>query len=120
MEYKIIIPGRPVPKGRPRFSKKHVYTPHAYTPERTKRYEELVGWRAKQVINTPLTGDVAVHMTIYASSKIQGDLDNYAKAILDGMNKIAYKDDKQICILSIQRLSDKKERVEIEIEEVSL
>jgi crossover junction endodeoxyribonuclease RusA len=113
MRYKIVIPGRPVPKGRPRFSKGH-----AYTPEKTRMYEELVGWKAKQVIKSPLRKNIAVYITIYASSKIQGDLDNYAKSILDGMNGVAYIDDKQICSLSIQRISDKEERVEIEIEEM--
>jgi crossover junction endodeoxyribonuclease RusA len=108
-----VIPGRPVPKGRPRFSKGH-----AYTPEKTRMYEELVGWKAKQVIQKPLKKNIAVYITIYASSKIQGDLDNYAKSILDGMNGVAYIDDKQICSLSIQRISDKEERVEIEIEEM--
>jgi crossover junction endodeoxyribonuclease RusA len=81
-------------------------------------YEELVGWKAKQVIKSPLRKNIAVYITIYASSKIQGDLDNYAKSILDGMNGVAYIDDKQICSLSIQRISDKEERVEIEIEEM--
>ncbi len=113
MRYKIVIPGRPVPKGRPRFSKGH-----AYTPEKTRMYEELVGWKAKQVIKSPLRKNIAVYITIYASSKIQGDLDNYAKSILDGMNGVAYIDDKQISYLTIQRLKGEQEMVEIEIEEL--
>jgi crossover junction endodeoxyribonuclease RusA len=115
MRYKIIVPGRPVVKKRPRLGRNN----NIYTPRKTKEYEELVGWKAREVIKEPLKGNVAVYITIYGGSRIQGDLDNYAKSILDGMNKIAYEDDKQICSLSIQRISDKEERVEIEIEEVS-
>ena len=39
MKVKIIIPGKPTPKGRPRFSRK---TGRTYTPADTGRYEKLV------------------------------------------------------------------------------
>lgn len=114
MTYKIIIPGRPVPKGRPRLGKNG----NVYTPKRTREYEQLVGWRAKQVIKEPLKGDIAVDIKIYIKGQC-GDLDNLEKAILDGMNGIAYSDDRQVAALAIQRLKDKNERVEIELWEVA-
>ena len=39
MKVKIVIPGKPTPKGRPRFSRK---TGRTYTPSDTGRYEKLV------------------------------------------------------------------------------
>lgn len=114
MRYKIIVPGRPVVKKRPRLGRNN----NIYTPRKTKEYEELVGWKAREVIKEPLKGNVAVYITIYGGSRIQGDLDNYAKSILDGMNGVAYIDDKQISYLTIQRLKGEQEMVEIEIEEL--
>lgn len=113
MRYTITIPGRPVPKGRPRFSR----SGHAYTPEKTRKYEELVAWCAKKDIPEPLKGDVAMDIMIYANGHWP-DIDNICKALLDGMNGIAYDDDKQVAALMIQRKKDKDERVEITLWEV--
>ena len=44
------------------------------------------------------------------------DIDNIAKAILDGLNGIAYGDDNQISELEIQKLYDSRARTEVEIE----
>jgi len=112
---KIIIPGRPVPKQRPRFGRGG----RVYTPIKTKEYEELVGWCAKQYIPQPLEGNVALHIKAYVANNIFPDLDNIAKAIMDGLNGVAYKDDKQVSCLTIQRLKGPEEKVEIELEEVS-
>lgn len=113
MRYTITIPGRPVPKGRPRFSR----SGHAYTPEKTRQYEELVAWCAKQEVQEPLKGDIAVDIKIYAKNYC-GDMDNICKALLDSMNGIAYNDDKQVAAMMVQRMKDKDERVEIELWEV--
>jgi len=46
----------------------------------------------EQTINiTPLTGRVP--------SKLRGDIDNYLKLTLDGLNGVAFLDDKQVHIL---------------------
>lgn len=110
----LVIPGRPVPKQRPRFSR----TGHIYTPRKTKDYEDFVGWKAKEVITEPLTGDIALHIRVYVNRNVFADIDNIAKAIMDGLNGIAYKDDKQVVCLTVQRLRG-EEKVEIELEEVS-
>ena len=110
---KIIIPGRPVPKGRPRFGRNG----QVYTPKKTREYEELVGWYTKQCMTEPLKGNVMLHIKTYVKKNIFPDLDNIAKAIMDGLNGIAYKDDRQVMCLTVQRLRG-EERVEILLEEV--
>lgn len=114
MRYMIVIPGRPVPKGRPRLGKNG----NVYTPRKTREYEKLVGWCTKQTMKEPLQGDIAMDIKVYIKGPC-GDLDNLEKAILDGMNGIAYNDDRQVAALAIQRLKDKKERVEIELWEIA-
>jgi len=111
--YKIVIPGRPVPKGRPRFNRR---TGAVYNPARTKQYEELVGWCAKQVIKEPLNCELAVYIDVYVKNNVFPDIDNIAKSVLDGMQGVAYENDKQIYFLSIQRLKGKDEYVEVRIE----
>lgn len=111
---KIVVPGRPVPKARPRFGKQG----NVYTPARTKQYEELVAWKTKEVIKEPLTGNVAVYIKVYVKGDVFPDLDNIAKSILDGMNKVAYYDDKQVACLAVQRIKSREEKVEVELEEV--
>lgn len=111
MKVKFTIPGIPVPKARPR-----VVRGHAFTPKKTKDYEALV----KDVYNLTVgeyLGDSAIVATIdlyfpipesYSKSKKRRiadgeikhtkrpDVDNCAKAILDALNEVAYKDDAQI------------------------
>lgn len=113
MTYKIVIPGRPVPKGRPRFNRK---TGVVYNPERTRQYEQLVGWCAKQIFKKPLKNELAVYIDVYVKNNVFPDIDNIAKSILDGMQGVAYENDRQIYFLSVQRLRGKDEYVEVRIE----
>lgn len=111
MKVRFTIPGVPVPKARPR-----VVRGHAFTPKKTKDYEVLV----KDVYNLTVgeyLGDSAIVATIdlyfpipesYSKSKKRRiedgeikhtkrpDVDNCAKAILDALNEVAYRDDAQI------------------------
>ena len=105
------VPGRPVPKERPRFNTR---TGHAYTPRRTQEYESRVGWHAR-LARVPMSeGDVAVKITLYG--KRRSDADNCAKSILDSLQGIAYVNDKQVVRLQVE-WQQGDERAEIEIEE---
>lgn len=114
---KIIIPGRPVPKGRPRLGvrgrKAYIYTPPA-----TREYEKLVGWVAKCSGCRPTEGPVSVSLVVFCRGKM--DVDNVAKSVLDGLNGVAYEDDDQVVELLVRKHKVKSkadERVEIEIRE---
>lgn len=115
--HKITIPGRPVPKGRPRLGVRGRKA-FVYTPPDTKEYEKLVGWVAKSVGCRPVEGPVSVSLNVYAKGKL--DADNIAKSILDGLNGIAYEDDDQVIELLVRKHKVKSkadERVEIKIRE---
>lgn len=86
----IVIEGNPVPKGRPKFNRK---TGQVFTPQRTVDYEKHVAWSASMNCSRPIEGPVAVYIDAHV---YKGDIDNFAKAILDGMNGIVYADDKQV------------------------
>jgi crossover junction endodeoxyribonuclease RusA len=106
--------GRPQVKQRPRIGKNKI----VYTPTKTVTYEHEVAWRAKRYFKKPLEGPLHVVMLFYFKDKRNlGDLDNFCKALADGMNKIAYHDDKQIRRLEAEIRFDSIERAEVEIRE---
>lgn len=113
--YKFTVPGRPVPKGRPRVARKgrsYVF----YTPEATKVYEEIVNLTARAVCKKPLEEPVAVKLRLYFKRKGKiPDCDNCCKSILDGLNGIAFKDDGQVQHLEVDIYRETPERAEVEI-----
>jgi Holliday junction resolvase RusA-like endonuclease len=76
-----------------------------YTDKATREYEQAI----KEAYDGPLfDGPVSMSVTftknkitisiseIEAESSLRGDLDNYVKSIMDGLNGVAYKDDGQV------------------------
>lgn len=55
---------------------------------------------------TSNTGTIAPHYQGTSIPRRQGDLDNYAKFVLDAMNGIVYGDDTQVMILVAMKLND--------------
>jgi len=99
------VEGQPTPKGRPRVGKGG----HAYTPHKTRMYETSVKWAARQAMGPrdPMVGDVALELRVYCRDGRRGDLDNYVKALADGMNGIVYDDDRQVVRYTAELLFDK-------------
>ena len=96
-----------MPKGRPRATRQG----RIYTPAKTRNYERRVGIVAALHIPGPLTGWIqakiwiSLPMTKSGSERLNGgDLDNYAKSILDGLQGVAFIDDKQISRLTVERV----------------
>jgi Holliday junction resolvase RusA-like endonuclease len=106
-----VVYGRPQAKQRPR-----LYRGTAYTPEATKLYEAKLrnAYVEEHGDLEPLQGDLYVEVRVYFSKKNHGDLDNYLK-VLDGLNKVAWIDDKQIKELHGYLIVDKSERERMEI-----
>jgi Holliday junction resolvase RusA-like endonuclease len=78
------VPGRAVPKGRPRMTR----TGGVYTPKTTVDYEKLVAaaWNTKYGM-LALNGRLRVTINVYTDRHAKQDVDNLAKSILDGMQR---------------------------------
>lgn len=115
--YRFTIPGRPVPKGRPRLGLRGRQA-YVYTPPETKEYEKLVGWVAKAHGCKPVRCPVEVEIWVYLRGK--ADADNLSKSVLDGLCGVAFEDDDQVVDLHVHKRkvrAKSEERVEIEISE---
>lgn len=115
---RIVIPGRPVPAVR-MTQRSKFKSPQA---QRYLAYKEQVGWEAKAAGAKPTKMPCEVKAVVYLDiKKTDMDVDNLAKSLMDGLNKIAWEDDRQVTDLTICKrfvLGPKDERAEIEIREL--
>lgn len=122
---KLTIPTIAVAKSRPRF-KKSGYT---YTPQKTKSFEAELRWHwQKSNLSmfplVPLFLGVTIFLPRPKKPKLplpvtRPDLDNYAKAIMDGLNGFAWKDDAQIVRLNIAKYyTTDAPKIQIEIQQM--
>lgn len=103
------IPALAVAKARARITK----SGHAYTPEKTKSFEAELRWHWQKgghsmIPRTATAVEILCYLPKPKTAKktqlfpiTRPDLDNYAKAILDGLNGFAWEDDSQVCDLRI-------------------
>ena len=121
----------PVSKQRPRLGKGGC----VYTPSKTKVFENIV---ALSYGNRPSFDDKYIRIRLkfkfevpksYSKKKrleaIEGkirptkaDIDNYIKAVLDGLNKKAWKDDRYIVGILAEKEYSEKSCIEVSIETV--
>lgn len=88
-----VVEGPPVPKGRPRVN---TLTGHAYTPKRTREYEDRIGnaWIALSPRPPMFVGGIGVEVVVHEDEKQHAaDIDNYLKIALDALNNVAWADD---------------------------
>ena len=132
-----VVPGEPVGKARPRFTRKG----HAYTPKKTSDYEATVrnAFRVAFPGHEPYAGPLAMEVFAYFSvpksapakkreAMLTGatlptkrpDGSNVLKGIEDALNGIAYDDDSQIVDDSIQKRYGSEPRVEVSITTVEV
>lgn len=115
-DVRITIPGRPVPKGRPRLGIKGRRA-YIYTPETTRAYEAAVHLYASRVCREPLAGPVRAIIHAYIVPGRRMDLDNICKSVLDGMNGVVFGDDCQVYELSARKHQvDQKDQQRVEVE----
>jgi Holliday junction resolvase RusA-like endonuclease len=103
MEYTFGID--PVPASRPRVTRWGAYYVGPYKDFKTKVME-----LCNSMTLVPLVGELSVDIEIFKkkpkSSKLtlpRGDVDNFAKAVLDSMNGILWEDDSQIKSLYVTK-----------------
>lgn len=133
-EFTII--GKIQPKQRPRFMRRGAYI-QTYTPQPTLDYQELVAYSYLEKYGNlkPLEGALIMEINAFfnvpksyskkrkaalvgkPNTQHNGDVDNIAKSILDGLNGIAYEDDTIIYDLHTRKYysDDDIERVEVKI-----
>ena len=112
------IEGQPQGKGRPKFTRDG----HCFTPKATREYENLIAEEYKAAKGETLDGYIRVNIKAYykipkSTTKInrgkieagiikpavKPDIDNVVKAILDGLNGVAYHDDSQVVYVDAEK-----------------
>ena len=130
MVIEITVPGAPVGKARPRVTR----SGHAYTPEKTRAYEQKVKlcWKQQSGEHFPpgagICVEIAAYMPIPSSLSMRKqetlfgkehlkkpDLDNVIKAILDALNGCAYGDDSAIWMVTASKYYGKSPQVKIRL-----
>ena len=120
---RFIIPGAPQGKGRPR----HTKAGRTYTPPETRAYEDLIRACAAQAVQGTTSPGTLWQVSIWAltarpktrpegvSSEVwksgrqvlrrgKPDVDNIAKAVLDGCTGVIWGDDTQVVRVVVERL----------------
>ena len=130
MRLAFTIPGEPQAKERARVfgfkSKSDRVNVRGVTPPRTRAYKERAalcataavsraGWAFAEGEYYSVT--ITVYRTHFGKS---GDIDNYAKAVLDAMNGIVFDDDRYVRKLVAALLQDRENpRVEVVVEKMA-
>ena len=124
------VKGEPHGKGRPRFSSRGGHV-HTYTPDTTAVYEQEIGLRYKAKY-PKLHGDITIRVFAYygipkktsrkdralmldgfINPEKKTDIDNVIKSVLDGLNGIAYDDDKQVTDVRGVKMYSEEPRIEV-------
>ena len=129
MKIKFTIPGPAQAKQRPRMN---IKTGRIYTPGNTHKYEKLVG---ESYGDNPCFKDQFISIKIlfkfevpksYSKKKraealagnlrpTKADIDNYIKSVLDGLNKVAFLDDRYICSITAEKIFAEESETIVEI-----
>ena len=123
------IPGPAQAKQRPRMN---IRTGRIYTPSATHKYEKLVKESygdnpcfENQFINIKILFKFEVPKSYSKKERAEaltgnlkptkGDIDNYIKSVLDGLNKVAFLDDRYICSITAEKIFAEESETIVEI-----
>jgi Holliday junction resolvase RusA-like endonuclease len=134
-----VLPGVPVPKGRPRMTKRG----HVFTPKKTVSYERSIALAAQaaksklaggQLFDGPVMVTIHCHFgmpkswsrkrkeaMLYEPHIQLPDLDNLVKSVLDGLNQTfgIWDDDKQVAAVTATKHWSEESSVLVRIEKVN-
>lgn len=134
---RFMVLGTPVPKGRPRFARRGKFV-STYSPKTTVDYESKVSESAKlamgasEPLETPVGAYIYITLPVpasYSKKRTQAclsgqerptkksDIDNYCKAIFDGMNGIVFVDDSLVVSLHATKVYGTIGMVEVMVRE---
>lgn len=129
---RFMIPGKPMGKQRPRVT----HTGHVFTSKETVAYENLVKlcFREEYPDWTPTESEIVMHIWAYfpipeswSKKKKQDaldgkihprkpDWDNIGKIISDGLNAVAYADDAEVYLCTVEKRYSETPGVHVLIE----
>lgn len=85
VEYRVVIPGKAV----------------SFRSPLAGMYKRVVAKVAKRVFRRPLTDElIEFRIDYFHTERRRMDMDNVAKTVLDALNKIAYRDDRQVRLVA--------------------
>lgn len=94
--------GTPVAKARPRVTRSGTFTPAT-----TLAWENCIAISARiEMRAEPIMEGRLCLIAMFYGARANADLDNLTKAVMDALNGVVYKDDKQIDVLHAERCSD--------------
>ncbi len=132
----LFVPGDPVAKARARTVRTAKGGTRSYTPTKTVRWEDWVALNAVEALDRgliPFDGPVWMRIRVFVRRPAtrpkkylypdkRPDLDNYIKAVLDGLQKAGvWRDDAQVVELDARKdyaLGDRRPGIKIDIESV--
>lgn len=130
------IPGRPTGKGRPKFARRGNVVA-TYTDAKTVSYENRVALFAHQAMRGRPMLDGPLHVTVLAyfappksapkarraamlagqlRPTVKPDLDNIVKAVLDGLQGVAFVDDVTVTWINVGKFYADADRVIVSVE----
>jgi len=128
---RLIIPGQPCAKGRPRLGKFGTYTPTKTVNAETlikelyiignygKQLEGELMMSVKAFFQIPKTKIKLFEKGALGRPTSRPDGDNILKLVSDALNGLAYKDDSQIVTATVEKWYSFEPKTVIEIKEVS-
>jgi Holliday junction resolvase RusA-like endonuclease len=136
----IVLPGNPIPKGRPRFRivrpKNGAEFVSIYTDAATVAFERSLAWAGKAAMRGRPPLDIALTVLVEVFLPIpeiwsnkkrlaaaagdihpigRPDADNFVKSALDALNKIVFTDDSIIVRLQVDKKYSESPRIRITV-----
>lgn len=130
MANKCFVHGKPRGKARPRFARGHTYTPRetveyeraiatSYIEHGGRMYDGAVYLKVTAYYGIPKSWPKAKKTEVISKAlmpQTKPDIDNIVKVVMDGLNGVAYADDKQVVrVVAEKRYSQTTEGLDIEV-----